>query len=65
MLPEIRSALAAERARDLQDAGCRQRLALEAVGGTSSPRKRLGRRLISIGTKLAGDVLVINRLFIA
>ena len=64
MLPEIRSALSAERARDLQLAGCKQRLALEASNGTSSPRKRLGRRLISIGTKLAGDVLIVNRLFI-
>ena len=64
MLPEIRSALSAERVRELQSAGCRQRLALEAGHSDRSARKRLGKRLISIGVKLAGDVVLINRLFV-
>ena len=63
MLPELRSALSAERVRDLQSAGCRQRLALEAGSGDRSARKRLGKRLISLGSKLAGDDALFEELY--
>ena len=64
MLPEIRSALSAERACDLQEAGSRERMARAASGGRpSGPRRRLGRGLISLGGRIAGDEGLVEELY--
>jgi hypothetical protein len=64
LLPELRTELSAQRSRDLLLAGCRERLA-RAAANTGSTRQRLGRRLISIGTKLAGDAALTDHTFIS
>ncbi len=54
MHPETLILIAAERARELQLAADRDRLtrAVARSSGIPSPRQRLGRRLISFGTRL-------------
>jgi len=64
MLPEIRSALSAERACDLQEAGSRERMARSASGARpSGPRRRLGRGLISLGSRIAGEDALFEELY--
>lgn len=63
MLPEIRSALSAERACDLQSIGCRERMARAAAAARiNGPRQRLGRRLVSIGSRIAGEDIAMGDL---
>jgi hypothetical protein len=63
MLPEIRSALSAERACDLQEAGSRERMARSALGARPSGRRRLGRSLISLGSRIAGEDALFEELY--
>jgi hypothetical protein len=64
MLPEIRSALSAERACDLQAAGSRERMARAAAGARpGGSRRRLGRGLMSLGSRIAGEGALFEELY--
>lgn len=67
MLPDIRRAWAEERERELRLAAERHRLLEEAAVRTAPPmlRERVGRRLITVGARLAGDEALFERLFVA
>ncbi len=57
MVPGLSYTISAERTRDMRLAADRARLASAAAHdrASGSPRQRLGRRLISLGLRLAGD----------
>ena len=56
MVTDMWTELSAQKARDLRLAAAHQRLAGAATPHhTVSPRQRLGRRLISLGTALSGE----------
>ena len=56
MVPDIWSELSAARVKDLRLAAEHQRLAGAAAPHHSvSPRQRLGRRLIALGSSLSGE----------
>ena len=63
MLPEIRSALSAERACDLLEVGARERMARAAAGPRGGPRRRIGKGLISLGGRLAGEDALVEELY--
>ncbi|CAN5687928.1 hypothetical protein BH18ACT15_BH18ACT15_10260 [soil metagenome] len=65
MVPDIRGALAAEKERDLRRSAERRRVLAQAAPRppTVTLRERLGRRLISLGIRLAADRAPSEQLF--